>query len=381
RMVGTAVEKATLSSRLATFAARPEVAGLVVDVGADARVAAANAQADSHPACPYAKNQVAATIKEIVDGYWSLNPLEFVVLVGNDGTIPFFRYPDNALLANENNYVPPVRDNTPSQASLRLGFVLGQDAYGARTELSFKNSAIPVPLLAVGRLVETAVQATTQLDAYLATADGVTSLSTPPLVTGYDFLEDAALAVQAELEAGTGQSANTLIAPNYLSPEANDSRVWTADDLRTQLLGSRHDITFLAGHFSASGALAADYSTRMTAVELLQSPVNLQNAIIFSAGCHAGYNIVDADGVPLVTEEPDWAQAFNSKGALLIAGTGYQYGDTDFVEYSERLYLGFSQALRTGSGPVSVGQALVAAKQPSLAETPQTRGIHEKVLL
>ncbi len=379
RMAGTTSEKATLATRLATYAARPEVAGVIVDVGADTRVAAANAQADAHPACPYAKNLVATTIKEIVDGYRALNPLAYVVIVGNDGVIPFYRYPDNALLANESNYVPPVRDNTPSQASLRLGFVLGQDEYGSRTAVSFKNSTIPIPDLAVGRVVETAVQATAVLDAYLSTSNGVVTLSTPPLVTGYDFLEDAALAVQDELEAGLNQTADTLIVPRDLAP--TDPAAWTADDLREKLLGSRHDITFLAGHFSASGALAADYTTRMRAAELISSPVNLQNAIIFSAGCHAGYNIVDADGVPLVTEEPDWAQAFNSKGALLIAGTGYQYGDTDFIEYSERLYLEFSRELRRGNGPVSVGQAWVAAKQTYLAETPQMRGIHEKSLI
>jgi CSLREA domain-containing protein len=379
RMAGTADEKATLATRLATFAARPEIAGVIVDVGVDARVAAANAQADAHPGCPYAKNLLAASIKEIVDGYRAINPLAYIVIVGNDSVIPFFRYPDNALIANENNYVPPVRDNTASQASLRLGFVLGQDEYGSQTAVSFKNSAIPIPDLAVGRLVETAVQATTVLDAYLATTNGTVTLSTPPLVTGYDFLEDAALAVQGELEAGLNQAAHTLIMDSTLSPA--DPTAWTADDLRSQLLGSRHDISFLAGHFSASGALAADYATRMTAEELINAPVNLQNAIIFSVGCHAGYNIVDADGVPVVTEEPDWAQAFNSKGALLIAGTGYQYGDTDFIEYSERLYLELSRALRSGSGSVSVGQAWVAAKQTYLAETPQMRGIHEKALI
>ena len=41
----------------------------------------------------------------------------------------------------------------------------------------------------------------------------------------------------------------------------------------------------------------------------------------------------------------DWAQAF-AKRATLIAGTGYQYGDTDFLEYSERLYRDFARRLR-----------------------------------
>ena len=103
--------------------------------------------------------------------------------------------------------------------------------------------------------------------------------------------------------------------------------------------------------------------------------------LIFSAGCHSGYNIVNAHGVPGVTFEPDWAQAFARKGATLVAGTGYQYGDTEFLEYSERLYLYFAQHLRQGSGPVPVGKALTAAKQEYLSGTPVLRGIHEKAVL
>ncbi len=370
-----------LTNKLNTFAARSEVAGVVVNVGTDARVAAANTQANAHPDCPFAKNLVAQSIKDIVEAYRTLNPLEYVVIVGNDDVIPFFRYPDNALLANEKNYAPPVRDNTASQASLKLGYVLSQDRYGASVEISYKTGAIPIPDLAVGRLVETEADAIAVLDAYLATAAGVVNTPTASLVTGYDFLEDAANAVGAEFQAGLGGGAtnHTLIAPRDLSPQ--DPAAWTADDLSAELLNHRHDLMFLAGHFSGNSALAADYSTRLLASEVAASSVNLENAIVFSAGCHAGYNIVNAHGISGVTVEPDWAQAFASKGATLIAGTGYQYGDTDFIEYSERLYLEFSKKLRAGTGPVAVGKALVTAKQAYLANTPEMRGIHEKAVL
>ena len=66
------------------------------------------------------------------------------------------------------------------------------------------------------------------------------------------------------------------------------------------------------------------------------------------------------DQIKGVTEPLDWAQAFAQKGATLIAGTGYQYGDTDFLEYSERLYKGFAQQLRAGpsGSAVAVGVAV-----------------------
>src|SRR5690606_11639139 len=145
---------------------------------------------------------------------------------------------------------------------------------------------------------------------------------------------------------------------------------WTADQLRNLLLTQRHDLIFLAGHFNPSRLLAADYTTTLSAAEVAASTVNFANAIVYSSGCHSGYNIVNDHAVPNVTEAPpDWAQAFARKGALLIAGTGYQYGDADYQEYSERLYLAFTQRLRVGTGPVAVGQALVAAKRDYLADT------------
>ena len=227
------------------------------------------------------------------------------------------------------------------------------------------------------------------LDAYL-TSGPTPGIVTPAsaLVTGYDFLADGARAVQTELEIGLGTLADTLIVNRDIPPtvpciwpDVSEQCAWTADHLRDKLFGPRHDLIYLAGHFSASSTLAADYTTRLTSTELVASSVDLENALVFSAGCHAGYNIVDAHGVVGVTREPDWAQAFAQKGATLIAGTGYQYGDTDFIEYSERLYLEFSRRLRAGSGPVPIGKALVAAKQAYLANTPQLRAIHEKALL
>ena len=47
-------------------------------------VAAANVQADANYECPYAKNLVAESIKEIVASYRALNPLVYVIIVGND---------------------------------------------------------------------------------------------------------------------------------------------------------------------------------------------------------------------------------------------------------------------------------------------------------
>ncbi|GAC1666686.1 MAG: hypothetical protein NVS9B8_08220 [Candidatus Limnocylindrales bacterium] len=385
RQPGGSTDVAALQTRLATFAGRPEVGGTVVDLAGSAysQIQQLNAQADTHRDCVYAKNLVASAIKDLVTSYRTTNPgLKYVVLIGGDKVIPFFRYPDQSLLGPESDYVPPVDPASASEASLRSNYVLGQDEYGASTVISLGAISFPVPDLAVGRLVETAAEASGLIDAYLATTGGVTATPSTSLVTGYDFLADAATSVQGDLNAGTGRTGDALISLNNIAPTAG----WTATQLKTALFGSRHDLIFLAGHFSANNALAADFSTTVNSTDLAASTVDMTNSIVFSAGCHSGYNIVDSDALSGVTQPLDWVQAFARKKATLIAGTGYQYGDTDFLEYSERIYAEFAHQLRIGpnadgSGAVSVGQAFVRAKQVYLARTPDIRGLHQKALL
>ncbi len=381
----SAANLAAFQTNLQEFAARLEVDGVIVDLAQNDRVQELHAQAEQHSSCPYAVNLTASAIKDVINAYRAENPsLRYIVIAGTDAQVPFFRYPDQALLGPEQDYDPPVADGTHSQSALRLNYVLGQDEYGSARSLSLQEGLFPLPDLAVGRLVETAAEMNTMLEAYLETDGGVVDTPTSSLVTGYDFLTDAAEDVQAELVAGTaGQSPaarnDTLITAADISPE--DPRSWTADQLRTELLDEGEDIVFLAGHFSANSTLAADYETTALATELDASDVDLRNSIVFSAGCHSGYNLVDEHGVAGVTEPVDWAQAFARKGATLVAGTGYQYGDTDFVEYSERLYVEFAKQLRTGTGPVSIGEALMRAKQEYLSSTPDLRGLHRKSVL
>jgi hypothetical protein len=383
RMPGTETEKSALATALASFAAA--VNGVVVNVGADVRINALNAQADANPFCPIAKNLVAEAIRHLIRTYRAAAPtLADITLIGSDHVIPFFRSDDRALLASEASYFPPVRDGTQSQSSLRYAQLLSQDRYGSSARLVLATGPYDLPEIAVGRLVETAAEVRDYLDTYAALFNGTATAGTVPtprsaFVAGYDFLADSAEAMSAEFAAGLGPVATvrSLISAADLPPAFG----WTANQLRAAFLGSRHDLSYLAGHFSTAGALAADYATRFRARELDESAVNLAYALILSPGCHSGYNTVDGDAILNVTEQPDWAQAFARKRALWVAGTGYQYGDTDFVEYTERLLLELARALRTGAGPVTLGGAMVAAKRRYLADTPIMRGIHEKTLL
>ena len=390
RLPGTAAEKAALATALTTFAG--QVNGVVVDLGASERVQALQSQANDPDlvTCPYAKNLVAEATREIVNSYRDdAGTLKYVVVVGDDSrgaVLPLRRY---AGLGPESNYAPPMADETPSEASLRGNYVLGQDAYGAEDDVSVKGTVVPVPDLAVGRLVESPVDITAALQRFITRA-GAPLTPTSTLATGYDFLTDAADAVAADFAAGIpGGDHDTLITdpdvpPTTTTQGGTPSRrtSWTATDLRNSLLGSRHDMVFLAGHFSANNTLAADYDTTVNSTELASAPAGtFTDALVFSIGCHSGYTIVDGEGVPNVTVGLDWTEAFAKQGATLIAGTGYQYGDTDFIEYSEKLYADFAEQLRIGTGAVPVGRALVQAKQNYLESAPTLQGIDQKSVI
>ena len=383
RLQGTTAEVDAALLKLQELKDRPEVEGEILNF-ADAnypRVAFANAEADAHVGCAAAKNMVAKEIKKVVDKYREANPtLEYIVLAGGANVIPFFQVQDVSGLANEKDYVPPVAPSTASEASLKTNLVQGQDAYGSQVDFTQAGFTLALPDLAVGRLVDTATDISAAVAAYIATDGSITPNSA--LVTGYDFVGDAAEAVKVELDAGTNSTADALIQPPGEPPTGPNA--WTAGQLRTKLQGSNFDIAVLTGHFSAGGLLAADYATQLSAAELTspQFSYDLTDTLVLALGCHGGYSIPNNDLLTGISPQPDWAKAFLRKGAAgYISATGYAYGDTELKEYGERLFILVAQQLRTGSGPVSVGQALVKAKQQYLAETTQLSGIDQKTLV
>ena len=293
--------------------------------------------------------------------------------------IPFFRYPDVSGLGPESQFAPPLLPDTPAGASLLEDQVQSQDAYGSDTTVTIGGVTVPLPDLAVGRLVKT-----------------------PAEIQGTD--RELPGAARATLPRPRHQPGDRLRLPrrrgrrratrvprraardrcrerhSHHPPERGrrPSRRGTRRSSATRCSGSHHDLVYLAGHFSANDTLAADFATTFDADDLgprRRTPTSSRTRLVLSAGCHSGYNIVDSAGVPTAvpgTNTVDWTQRMAQQKAVLIGGTGYQYGDTDFLEYSERLYLDIARRLheddRLDRRPIAIGNALVLAKQDYLSE-------------
>ncbi|MFN2138173.1 MAG: Ig-like domain-containing protein [Candidatus Promineifilaceae bacterium] len=382
-LYGLDPDYATMQTELTDLAALTN--GVIVNVDAQGRVSAAKAAIAGKDQCPYAPNVLADAIKEVIDAWHdpdsNMNPnLQNLILVGSDIVIPFYRLPDLTPLGQEDSYVPPVDFSSSSEASLRNNYFLTQDNYGSDLKVSIGPEDLFIPNLNTGRLGETPGNIVNQIRAFKSTPviEPVHSA-----VTSYDFLADSGAAVR-DLLAGScsGGSCDLAVDDSLL---AFNPETWTADELAAVIdseypdaLGDAHgnDVLYISGHFSANAALAADYDTHYLTTDLLASSADLRGTLMMSPGCHSSYNIVDQhnlfiDGMQ-VTFQPDWPQALAERGATLIAGTGYQYGDTDFISYSERLYVELARQLRSNDGTlpnIALGEALVRTKQAYLNNT------------
>ena len=390
--------------KLGTLAS--DTGGYVANLASDAALGAAYAQWNSHLACPFAANVVTDGIKEYVQRFIQANPTtKQVVFAGSDKVIPFRRVPDLASLAKESLYVPPVFDSSATQASLRLGYFMTQDFYTSFHPITRLDHDLYLPELPTGRLVETPGEIAGMVDAYhLATAfanGGRGIAPTRGVVTGYNFFSDEARDMKTQLEA-TGKSinktltgatlpGNTLIQPDSttggvltIGGVPTDPGAWTATDLRNALATNPQLLALNAHITRPDQIVAANGSPLVTSDVLAMLPTTpnlLKNSFIWTASCHSSFNIPDADAIPTLTPDPEAAQMFARLGATVVGGTGYQYGETEIIDYTERILTNLVTELRYDAGPIWVGNALVNAKRSYAASVIDFKGIHEKAIL
>ena len=177
---------------------------------------------------------------------------------------------------------------------------------------------------------------------------------TTALVTGYDFLIDQANAISHTLAISYG-------IPNQTRLIDDD---WTAEEFRMRFFTTpqAHSLNSLNAHFQHYRFFPNDPNdVYATDVDTFGASTNFSGTLIFTVGCHSALNVPDGQS----PTDADWAQAFTRRGATFIGNTGYGYGDSDLVAYSERLMVNFVKQLGywpDGQAP-TVGQALLRAKQ------------------
>jgi hypothetical protein len=356
----------SMVTKLTTLAARPEVVGAIVRVDSDPTVRTAYANWDATPCDAQRANNVVGAINTLVDAKLGTPRVAVasMVLIGSDEMLPMARLSDNTKVENESQYAADLTNTTngatPLSASLSGRNLLTDDAYGDFDPIAWRDTALYIPDVALGRLVETPAEMEKSIDPYLANQR---LAATSALVAGYDFLSDGSVAVDNALTSVIPAAAHTT--------RINDT--WTRSDIESVLYptGASPMVVALNAHFDhyealpAAGNTTNDRTDLITTQAVVTRPGRLQGRLVFSIGCHSGLNVPDAYlGAGAGDRAKDWAQALVNDGAVFIGNTGYGYGDRATIAFSERLQQLFAQRL---DGHYTAGAALAAAKQEYFA--------------
>ena len=359
----------TLMNRLQAFvAAQPGgvVAGILP-------VDAAYGTWDADRCSPDAANDLARQIGAAIDAVQATNPtLQHLVLIGDDTALPFFRVTDGTATANESNYAEGFAGNNRLVGSLGRGYIQTDDPYATARGISVSGRELFVPELAVGRLVESRADIVKALDTFTrfnGQLDPATTSSA--LVTGYDFLTDGSGTVGDEL-AADGLATSRLI-----------NETWTTANLTAGFVAGDPDIASINAHFDHNRALPADQNAAGTETDLftpadLPSDDRFANGLFFSMGCHGGLSVSDIE-LGVSADSLDWAQSYSTRGAQWISNSGFGYGDTELVAYSERLMALFAKEIAV-DGSLTTGQALSLAKRDYARTTQVWSPYDEKAL-
>lgn len=351
----------SLLADLHTLADHPQVRGVIVDILSDPTVQAAYTAWDAMPGSVQRANAVATAIKTLVDSYTLPYPdLRYLVIVGGDEIIPFYRVTDqNATIWHERRYTPQVPAGT-IQSALAADQILTDDFYADHTPTfptsSFWDDRHPMylPDLALGRLVETPEEIGSVIKTFLS-HDGEITLE-PGIIGTYKGLTDDLGEAQCRALYADGLTVSctqsgTVFRNWVLNPFSNS--MWTA---------------FHSNHRSLGPVSATDILNRTQYSDL---------QLLISIGCHAG---LSAPADPKAFSDPNLVQTWLSQGGTVIAPTAYAYASIIGIGYTEDLATELTHQLLITSTQ-EIGPALVKAKQTYYATHSWFDYTDEKVLL
>ncbi len=379
--------------------ANPElgVVPVVVPVDAYPAVRAAYAVWDSAAgSCdPEAANAVVAAINStIIDP--RRGQFEHIVFLGGDTLIPMARIADGTTVANEFDFRNeldgqltggPGRARNSVTAPFWESMIRSDEPYGDAAARRSGEGYLYVSDVALGRVVETPSEIADALDTFVSFG-GNLSIETAT-VLGYDFLADGSEAVAGELVGGLGVgNVDRALASGQ---NAANTGLWNAADATEELRqAGQNALISLNAHFDYYRALPSEgdkvpgFDANLVATEVSTAlgPEALAQSLVFSMGCHSGLSVSD---VLVGSPNTDWAQTMGRQDALFVGNTGFGYGDTEAVAYTEELMRLFAErvtspfALPLGPSTSSstVGQALTWAKNDFVAGL-QTYSVYDK---
>jgi len=353
-------------AKVDTLAAHPDVSGVVIRLDEDPAVAAAYAAWVSDLTSTTKTNNVAAAIRRrLLDEYARYPNLAYVVIVGDDRVIPFYRAPNHTDRYPESDYRGTDPHSTVG-AALADNMTLTDDYYTALRPVQPPGLGrdFYLPDYASGRLVETPEEIIAQIDAFLGN-DGLNL--NEAVVTSGDHPGQTLLAEKARVFCREIQADGLTTDCSMVG----DS--WSYTQFVDDVFNTRHDLAFLAHHACHSCLAAPD---RTLTTQMMDRNADHHREIVYSIGCHAGLNV--PPGAPWGSL--DLVQAFVGKGAIYVGNTGYGFGFAHGLGLSDRLMERFTAHLLNNRWD-TVGEAWLAAKEEYYATEPSFDNYDERIML
>jgi hypothetical protein len=389
------------------LAGDPTIVPAVVPVDGSAGVRAAYQAWDTDSSCDseIANDVVRAINDEIIDDV--RDQLDHVVILGGDDIIPMARLVDSTKVANEydfrNEFDGDLVGDTDAQRNGRNALtssfwdsrILSDEPYGDADARSLGDRYLYVTDIALGRVVETPEDIVDALDTFVE-FDGNLAIETAT-VLGYDFLVDGSEAVADALIDGLGDPG--LVDATLADGIDDTGELWDRVDAAEKLVAAGSNaLVSLNAHFDHYRALPAigdkvpGFEDNLIAEDVAEELTDrlgdraLLNSLIFSMGCHSGLSVSD---ITIAGTNTDWAETLGQQGALYVGNTGFGYGDTETVAYTELLMALFAEQvtapldLDRGAGldVSTVGQALAWAKNEYVSGVQTFSVYDEKALM
>ncbi len=372
-------QSSLISEKLAKLMVNSKVNGFIVEVDSIPGVPSLYSLWDSDPTNQSKANDVANAIRDYVKNLINntYTNVEYLVIVGDDRIIPFFRIQDNTPGSySEDDYIGEVDCYSTVGSAICQNYYLTDNNYG---DLGHYENGIwqeyettsagvhymALPDLAIGRLVEAPEEIATTIDDFI-TLDGqinLDSLTTADIFTsGYDFLNDSA------------QSINDLYDANYVVDNLIGNS-WTADTLENELCLDPQTINSLNSHANHYSLICPDRWLQTSEIDGDYPAQIFNGSVFYNAGCHSGLNVP-----PTFTDSFDIPELMMKKGALsYIGNTGFGWGLKQGIGYTERLMQLVTQKMLSNNTS-SPGKSLNEAKREYFVEDKRYDVYDEKVL-